>query len=110
MFANKFYTLLEEDIMGMDIKTPNPHHRVAIRGLTRKSQKQIPDIHKAESHPTERKIIIVKNNGGSQPCNNNDLQYIITKYNLSNINKPRGLGKTGVTLMQSQPGNFILTR
>ena len=78
MFASKFYTLLEHDIMsiGMSPQT-NPHHRVALRGIARKKQTQIPDIHKSTGHPTERKIIMVKDAGGSQPCNNNDIQYFI---------------------------------
>ncbi len=111
MFQKRFYTLLEHDIMDFAIDKPsNPHHRVAIRGIDRKTQTQIPEIHKSSGHPTERKILMIKNSGGSQPCDNNDLQYIISKYKINNTEKPRMLGKTGVTLMKTQHGNFIITR
>ena len=111
MFKTRFYTILTEDIMNFGLEpSTNPHHRVAIRGLTRKTQTQIPDIHKAEAHPTERKIIMVKDRGGQCPCNNNDVQYIIAKYKINNIDKSPQLGKTGVTLMKTQHGNYILAK
>ena len=88
----------------------NPHHRVAIRGIDRKNPNQIPDIHKASGNTCERKILMIKNNGGSCPCDANDMRYITSKYNISNINKPRQLGKTGVFILQTPQGNYILQK
>ena len=111
MFKTKFYTLLEQDIMNFGLEAPsNPHHRVAIRGLTRKKQTQIPDIHKAEGHPTERKIIMIKDRGGQCACNNNDIQHIVTKYNINNIDDQPQLGTTGVSLIKNHQGSYILIK
>ena len=112
-FKDKFYFLLESDILDMGLKPAcNPHHRVAIRGIDRKNPNQIPDIHKVSGDTSERKILMIKNNGGQCPCNNNDMQYIIKKYNISNISpsKPRMLGKTGVFVIQTPQGNFMLKK
>ena len=109
MFGKIFYNLINEDLMGLS-EPSNPHHRVAIRGLDRKSQSQIPDIHKSSGHGTERKILMIRDNGGVQPCNNIDLQYIISKYNIGDLNKPKQLGKTGVILTKNQNGAYIITR
>ena len=110
MFEKRFYNVLEEDLMNM-MEVPKPHHQVAIRGIDRKNPNQIPDIHKVSGNTSERKILKVKDHGGTCTCNNTDVQYIITKYKINNLDqKPRQLGKTGVIIMKTPHGNYILTK
>jgi hypothetical protein len=111
MFKDKFYFLIEKDIMNMGIEpNSNPHHRVTIRGIDRKNPCQIPDIHKITGDKTERKILMIRDHGGTSPCNSNDVNYITSKYNINNLDKPRQLGKTGVTILKTPHGNYILQR
>jgi hypothetical protein len=101
MFDKKFHSIIEEDILDLDKKT-GPHKLVAIRGLNRDKQTQIPDSHKSPAHSTEKKIEMLKNKGtGIQVCTPQDIQYLTTKYHIHNLTpaKPRGLGKTGITIM-----------
>jgi hypothetical protein len=104
-FEKHFYNILEEDLL----EPSKSWSQVAIRGLDRQDPSQIPASQKASGNTSETKISNIALHGGVCPCNNTDIQYIINKYKISNVDQPKQLGKTGVTLMKR--GNvYILTR
>lgn len=101
MFDKKFHSILQEDILDLEKKTGS-HRLVAIRGLDRKKQTQIPDVHRVPGNSTEKKIHLLKNKAaGMQICTPQDIEYLTAKYHINNLSptKSRGLGKTGITIM-----------
>ena len=92
----------------MKIEPSKPHGRVAIRGIDRKSQQQIPDAHKKTGNVVDTKVNDVNNKAApTKQVNDAEAAQIKKKYNIKDTG---GLGRSGVVLTKNQQGNYTLRK
>jgi len=107
MFTQKFYSVLEEDILSLD--KPRPHHHAPVRGINRKDQREVPEIHRNPIIGVEAKIKNLQDGKMQQtPINKTDIIHLIKKYNITDLSPgtSKQCGNTGIHVVVNDP-NYI---
>ena len=122
LFSKRFTHIVKEDLSGLKSKGfgdpglnvrqvgtyQNAHHQRDNTG----AKNGVADSRKAPQNSTEHKIeLLRKGTISNVPLNPDDVLYIKKQYGISNDNKPRKLGSTGITLsMNPQTNQYNLSK
>ena len=80
------------------------------RGINRKNQALIPDIHKQDPSKNNKVEMLKKKGKGSTIISPVEARAILKQYNINRLDKsrPRGLGNSGVSI-SFKDGNFFIS-